>query len=68
VSFIFPAKKNNNSEISMTCKALIVGINKYKFPGSDLQGCVNDATNVREVLLKYFGFTVKDIRKFWGLP
>ena len=52
----------------MTCKALIVGINKYKFPGSDLQGCVNDATNVREVLLKYFGFTVKDIRKFWGLP
>ncbi|PIP38061.1 MAG: hypothetical protein COX19_14765 [Desulfobacterales bacterium CG23_combo_of_CG06-09_8_20_14_all_51_8] len=46
----------------MTCKALLVGVNKYKLPGSDLQGCVNDATNVRDVLLKYFGFTVKNIR------
>ncbi|MFZ2633409.1 MAG: caspase family protein [Desulfosalsimonadaceae bacterium] len=46
----------------MTCKALLVGVNKYKLPGSDLQGCVNDATNVRDVLLKYFGFNVKDIR------
>ena len=46
----------------MSNKALIVGVNKYKLPGSDLQGCVNDATNVRDVLLKYFNFTVKDIR------
>jgi metacaspase-1 len=46
----------------MSSKALIVGVNQYKLPGSDLQGCVNDATNVRDVLLKYFGFTVKDIR------
>ena len=46
----------------MTNKALIVGVNKYKLPGSDLQGCVNDATNVRDVLLKYYGFTVKDVR------
>ena len=46
----------------MANKALIVGVNKYKLPGSDLQGCVNDATNVRDVLLKYFGFTVKGIR------
>ena len=46
----------------MSNKALIVGVNKYKLPGSDLQGCVNDATNVRDILLKYFNFTVKDIR------
>jgi metacaspase-1 len=46
----------------MTNKALLVGVNKYKLPGSDLQGCVHDATNVRDCLLKYFGFTVKDIR------
>jgi hypothetical protein len=31
-------------------------------PGSDLKGCVNDVTNVRDVLLKYFGFEVEDIR------
>ena len=43
-------------------KALLVVINKSRLPGSDLQGCVNDVTNVRDVLLKYFGFKVKDIR------
>jgi metacaspase-1 len=43
-------------------KALLVGINKYKLPGSDLQGCVNDVTNMRHMLLTYFGFTVKQIR------
>ena len=43
-------------------KALLVGINKYKLPGSDLQGCVNDVTNIRHMLLTYFGFTVKQIR------
>ncbi|HNU36453.1 MAG TPA: caspase family protein [Methanomassiliicoccales archaeon] len=43
-------------------KALLVGINKYKLPGSDLQGCVNDVTNIRHSLLTYFGFTVKQIR------
>ncbi|HPD60311.1 MAG TPA: caspase family protein, partial [Thermodesulfobacteriota bacterium] len=26
------------------------------------QGCVNDVTNIRDILLKYFGFTTKDIR------
>ena len=43
-------------------KALLVGINKYATAGSDLQGCVNDVTNVRDILLKYYGFTVPDIR------
>lgn len=46
----------------MANKALLVGINKYKIPGADLNGCVNDVTNVRDVLLKYFGFTVPEIR------
>ena len=43
-------------------KALLIGINKYRMPGNDLRGCVNDVTNVRDVLLKYHGFEVSDIR------
>ena len=46
----------------MGLKALLVGINRYKMDGADLLGCVNDVTNIRDILLKYFGFTVKDIR------
>lgn len=43
-------------------RALLVGVNRYRLSGSDLRGCINDVTNVRDVLLKYFGFKVKDIR------
>jgi hypothetical protein len=46
----------------MAQRALLVGINKYQMAGADLQGCVNDATNVRDVLIKFFGFKVKEIR------
>jgi len=46
----------------MAQRALLVGINKYKIPGADLNGCVNDVTNVRDILLKYFSFSVKEIR------
>ena len=45
----------------MAKKALLVGINDYK-QINDLSGCINDVTNVRDVLLKYFGFTVPDVR------
>ena len=45
----------------MAKKALLVGINDYK-EINDLGGCINDVTNVRDVLLKYYGFTVSDIR------
>lgn len=45
----------------MEVQALLVGINDYK-QINDLSGCVNDVTNIRDVLLKYFGFTVADIR------
>lgn len=36
----------------MANKALLVGINKYKIQGADLQGCVNDVTNMRDIILK----------------
>lgn len=45
----------------MAKKALLVGINDYR-KINDLRGCINDVTNMRDVLLKYFGFTVPDIR------
>jgi hypothetical protein len=46
----------------MAQRALLVGINQYRMPDADLRGCVNDVTNIRDVLLKYFDFAVKDIR------
>jgi metacaspase-1 len=41
--------------------ALLVGINDYKGV-NDLQGCINDVTNVRSVLKTFFGFANSDIR------
>jgi len=32
----------------MANRAVLVGINKYKMANSDLSGCVNDVTNVRQ--------------------
>ncbi len=46
----------------MAPKALLVGVNKYCLPGCDLKGCVNDMTNMRDVLLKYFGFKAEQVR------
>lgn len=43
-------------------KGLLVGINKYKMANADLSGCVNDVTNIRDSLIKFFGFTADDIR------
>ncbi len=37
----------------MQGKALLVGVNTYQLPDADLAGCVNDVTNMRDVLLKY---------------
>ena len=42
--------------------ALIVGINKYATPGNDLSGCVNDAMNMRELLINKFRFPADNIR------
>ena len=46
----------------MAQRALLVGINKYKMANSNLSGCVNDVTNVRDSLIKFFGFKIEDIR------
>jgi metacaspase-1 len=45
----------------MKKQALLVGINNYQGV-NNLQGCINDVTNVRSILKDYFGFTNKDIR------
>ena len=45
----------------MEKKALLVGINDYQGI-SDLRGCINDVTNIRDILKTYLGFTNKDIR------
>ncbi|MBI4515277.1 MAG: caspase family protein [Deltaproteobacteria bacterium] len=45
----------------MAKKALLIGINRYRIPGSDLRGCVNDVKNMRSVLMQYYGFASKDI-------
>jgi hypothetical protein len=44
-------------------KALLVGINKYRPDlNADLRGCVNDVENMRDVLIRYFGFATENIR------
>ncbi|MBP1753096.1 MAG: peptidase caspase catalytic subunit p20 [Geobacteraceae bacterium] len=45
----------------MAKKALLVGINDYG-EINDLNGCVNDVNNMRDILLKYCDFRVSDIR------
>ena len=39
--------------------AMLVGINKY--PGNALNGCVNDVTHLREMLVGNFGFAAENI-------
>ncbi len=46
----------------MARKALLVGINDYPGTQNDLMGCVNDTTNVYDVLVKYFSFAPQDIQ------
>jgi hypothetical protein len=45
----------------MKREALLVGINDYDGV-NDLQGCINDVTNVRSVLKTFFGFENTNIR------
>ncbi len=45
----------------MAKRAVLIGINKYQVPGSDLNGCVNDVKNLSGVLKTYYGFADKDI-------
>ncbi|HEY7379408.1 MAG TPA: caspase family protein, partial [Steroidobacteraceae bacterium] len=46
----------------MARRALLIGINRYRIPGADLRGCVNDVKNIRATLLRYFAFRSGDIR------
>jgi len=45
----------------MANKAVLIGVNKYKIPGADLRGCVNDVKNLQSVLTQYYGFAAGDI-------
>lgn len=45
----------------MAKKALLVGINDYKGI-TDLRGCLNDVTNMRNILKNYLGFKNNNIR------
>ncbi len=48
----------------MAKKALCVGINNFKnYPTNALNGCINDAYDMEDLLVKYMGFTGKDIVK-----
>ncbi|HXG18385.1 MAG TPA: caspase family protein [Methylomirabilota bacterium] len=45
----------------MAKKAVLIGINRYRIPGADLRGCVNDVNNMKAVLTQLYGFAGKDI-------
>ena len=45
----------------MAKRALLIGINRYRIPGADLRGCVNDVTNMQRVLVQFCGFRKSDI-------
>lgn len=45
----------------MSNKAVIVGINKYHNPKNNLRGCINDANNMKSVLIDFFNFKESDI-------
>jgi hypothetical protein len=74
IVFVKLRKKKKNSAVEIEIKpdssgrspikkALLVGINKYKPElGADLQGCVNDVENIRELLINNFNFDPTNIR------
>lgn len=45
----------------MAKRAVLIGVNRYKMPGADLRGCVNDVKNLQSVLTQYYGFGSSDI-------
>lgn len=45
----------------MAKKALLIGINRYRIPGADLRGCVNDVSNLSKVLVDFYGFRKEDM-------
>ncbi len=48
----------------MAKKALCIGINDFEnYPENALNGCVNDANDMKKLLIKYMGFNEKEIIK-----
>src|SRR5262245_12597669 len=50
-----------NREDTMAKRALLIGINKYRVPGADLRGCVNDINDLADVLVECCGFAKGNI-------
>jgi hypothetical protein len=51
----------------MAKRALLIGINRYQIPGSDLRGCVNDVKNLGSALEELCGFRPADIETLTDL-
>jgi len=51
----------------MAKRAVLIGINRYQIPGSDLRGCVNDVKNLQEALTTYYGFSAQDVTSLTDL-
>jgi metacaspase-1 len=51
----------------MAKRAVLIGINRYQVPGSDLRGCVNDVKNLEQALTTYYGFSAQDITSLTDL-
>jgi hypothetical protein len=51
----------------MAKRAVLIGINRYQIPGSDLRGCVNDVKNLEQALTTYYGFSAQDITSLTDL-
>ena len=51
----------------MAKRAVLIGINRYQIPGSDLRGCVNDVKNLQQALTTYYGFSVQDMTSLTDL-
>lgn len=45
----------------MAKRAVLIGVNRYRIPGADLRGCVNDVINMQKVLTQQYGFSKSDI-------
>ncbi len=51
----------------MAKKALLIGVNRYQIPGSDLRGCVNDVKNLAGALREFYAFRPADIETITDL-
>jgi metacaspase-1 len=51
----------------MAKRAVLIGINRYQIPGSDLRGCVNDVKNLEQALTTHYGFSAQDITSLTDL-